>query len=236
MEFLEAFIEDCKYYDIKRVEVKTIVKSVNLKNKTILDIGTGIGRLAFPLSKYAKEIIALEKDRRFKRYFDEHKNRKIKFVNQSAEKFLGRGAKFDVILLAWPTIKFRCISLIKKAVTENTRFIFITCDNNSDFEKTINKLEGGSSFDRDIRNKKKFISLLPKNFKIISRKTINTEYVYPSQKTAFRVIKNSMNLWFKTKFNKEKEEKLKEIIKKHKKDNKIIFREKIWFYLMANAT
>jgi hypothetical protein len=45
-----------------------------------------------------------------------------------------------------------------------------------------------------------------------------------------------MNLWFKTKFNKEKEEKLKEIIKKHKKDNKIIFREKIWFYLMANAT
>jgi len=234
MDFLKAFIEDCRYYDIKKVEARTIAKNVNLKNKTILDIGTGIGRLAFPLSKYAKEIIALDKDRRFKGYFDKHKNKKIKFVNQSAEKFLGRGAKFDVILLAWPTINFRCINLIKKAVNEDMRFIFITCDNNSDFEKIINELEEGRSFDEDIKNKRKFISLLPKNFKIISRKRINTEYVYPNQKTAFRVIKNSMNLWFKTKFNKEKEGKLKEIIKKHKKDNKIIFREKIWLYLMEN--
>ncbi|MBS3090545.1 hypothetical protein J4433_02120 [Candidatus Pacearchaeota archaeon] len=63
MDFLKSFIQDCRYYDLEKREIKTILKYVNLKNKTLLDAGTGIGRLAFPLSKYAKRIVAIDKNK-----------------------------------------------------------------------------------------------------------------------------------------------------------------------------
>jgi len=231
MEFLKAFIDDCKYYDIENIETKTILKNVNLKGKTILDIGAGIGRLSFLLARYAKEVVALDKDKRFKGYFIKHKKKNVKFINQSAEKFLRTNKKFDIILLAWPTFSYKLINLIKNSMHENSLFIFITCDNNSDYEKIIDKLDN-QDFSKDIQNKKRFISLLPKKFKVILKEKINTKYTYPNKTIAFKVIKNSMKLWFNTKFDKEKENKLKNIISKHKQNRKIIFGEKIFFYIL----
>ena len=229
-EFLKAFVEDCRYYDLEKKEIKVILKNVDVKDKTILDIGAGIGRLSFPLSRYAKKVIALDGDKRLKDYFKKHKKRNVRFVNQSLEKFLRKNKKFDVILLAWPTINFSFIKLVKKAMDKNTKFMFITCDNNSDFETIIDKLDTKKDFDKDIENKKKFIENLLKTFKIILEKKINTNYIYPNEKIAFRVIKNAMRLWFNIKFNKELEKKLIKIIKKHKRSNRILFREKIYFY------
>ncbi|MEK6935307.1 MAG: rRNA adenine N-6-methyltransferase family protein [Nanoarchaeota archaeon] len=232
-EFLKAFVEDCKYYDLEKKEIKTILNNINIKGKTILDIGTGVGRLSFPLSEYAKEVIALDSDKRLKDYFKEHRKRNIKFVNQSLEKFLRKKKKFDVILLAWPTINFKFIKLVKKAMNRNTKFVFITCYNNSDFETIIGKLDTKKDFDKDIENKSKFIENLLKKFKVIVEKKINTNYIYPNEKIAFRAIKNAMILWFNIKFNKRLEKKLIKIIKKHKKSNKIIFGEKIYFYILT---
>jgi len=232
MNYLKSFIEDCKYYDKENKELNSIIKYANIKNKTILDIGTGIGRLSFPLSKYAKEVTALDSDKRLAPYFKKHKKGNVKFINQKAENFLKQNKNFDIILLAWPTFNFKFINSIKKTMNKNSLFIFITFDNNSDYETIINNLEPKKSFDKEVKNKKKFLSLLNKNFKIILKKKINTKYIYLDKNIAFKVIKNSMKLWFNIKFNKEKENILKEIIKEHKKDNKVIFGEKIWFYIM----
>ena len=76
MNYLKSFIEDCKYYDKENKELNSIIKYANIKNKTILDIGTGIGRLSFPLSKYAKEVTALDSDKRLAPYFKKHKKGK----------------------------------------------------------------------------------------------------------------------------------------------------------------
>jgi len=235
MKFLDMFIEDCKYYDPKNIEVKTILKYIKLKGKTVLDIGGGIGRLSFPLSKYAKEVIALDKDKRLREYFKKYKKKNVKFINKKAEKFLKRGEKFDVILLAWPTFSFKFIDLIKNTMNKDSRFIFITCDNNSDFETIVDRLKivKKGYFDNDIKNKIKFMQLLPKKFKLLTKKKIPTEYLYPNKKMALKVLKNDMKLFFNIKLNKKAEERLNKLINKHKYNyNNIRFGETIWFYIL----
>ena len=234
MNYLEMFIEDCKYYDPRKVEIKTILKNVNLKGKTILDIGAGIGRLSFPLSKFAKKVIALDKDKRFKEYFEKHKKKNLDFVNIEAEKYLKKNEKFDIILLAWPTLDYKFIKLVKNAMHENSLFIFITCDNNSDFETLVDKIGivPKDYFKKDIKNKEKFLQVLPKEFGIKIKKKLNTEYIYPDKKMAFKILKNSLNMWFNIKLNKKSEFNLNKLIDEHKQKNKIIFKEEIWFYLM----
>lgn len=234
MKFLDMFIEDCKYYDSKNVEIKTILKYAKLKEKTILDIGAGIGRLSFPLSKYAKEIIALDKDRRFLKYFQKYKKKNVKFVNKKAENYIKNGKKFDVIILAWPAFNLKFINLVKKAMHKGSLFIFITCSDHSDFETIVDKLKVVKKdyFNKDVNNKEKFINLLPKKFKLLIKKKIPTDYVYPNKNIAFRIIKNDMNLWFNAKLNKNVEKRLKQMIIRHKKGKKVRFGEIIWFYLL----
>jgi len=227
------FIEDCRYYDSKNTEVKTILKYVELKGKTLLDIGAGIGRLSFPLSKYAKKVIALDKDKRFKEYFKRHKKGNITFINEDIEKFVKKGKRFDVILLAWPAFNFRFIPAIKKLMNKDSTFIFMTCSNSSDFETIIDKLEifRKNYFNKSIKRKRQFIRNILKQFKLTLNKKILADYIYPDENTTFRVLKNDMKMFYNAKFNRKIEEKLKEIINKHKINKKIKFDEEVWFYL-----
>ena len=235
MKYIDMFIEDCKYYDTRQTEVKNILKYSNIKRKKVLDIGAGIGRLSFPLAKYAGEIIALDKDERFRDYFKTHKRKNIKFVNKRVEDYLKNNKKFDIILLAWPTFSFdlKVIGRIKKAMYNESLFIFITCDSNSDYETVVDKLGLTQKcyFDKDISNKASFIRFLPKKFKLISKKRIKTEYVYPSKSIAFRILNNSMKMWFNINLDRKQKEKLERIIKKHKRGKKIKFNEIIYFYI-----
>jgi len=231
MKYLDMFI---KYYDSKKVEIKTILKNVNLKNKTILDIGAGIGRLSFPLAKFAKKVIALDKDKKFKEYFKKHKKQNLKFVNIEAEKYLKNKEKFDIILLAWPTFSYKFVKLVKNAMHKDSLFIFITCDNNSDFETIADKIDvvHKDYFKKDIKNKEKFMKILPKKFKLITKKKLKTNYFYPNKKIAFRILKNSLKMWFNIKLNSKSESNLNKLIDEHKQKNKIIFKGEVWFYLM----
>ncbi|MEK6878100.1 MAG: rRNA adenine N-6-methyltransferase family protein [Nanoarchaeota archaeon] len=234
MKFLDMFKEDCRYYDPDGVEIKTVLKNVDIKNKIILDVGAGIGRLSFPLAKYAKEVIALDSDRKFNEYFKKHKKDNLRFVNQKAEHFLRRKLNVDIFLLAWPTINFKFVSLIKKSMNEESMLVFIICDSNSDFETIIDKLNvfEKDSFKEDIKNKIKFLSIIPKKFKILIKKNIKTRYVYPNERIAFNALKNFVTLWYNINLNKNGQKRLREIIKKHKEGGKIIFGEKIYFYLL----
>ena len=234
MNFLKMFTEDCKYYDLDKIELKNILKYADVKNKTILDVGTGIGRLAFPLAKSAKKVIALDKDKRFRPYFKKHKKTNLKFVNKNAESYLKNKKGFDIVLLAWPTFDFKMINSIKNSMNKYSRLIFITCDNNSDYETIPDKLDvlKKAAFNKDVQNKSKILKKLPKMFKVIIKKKLKTDYEYPYKKTAFRIIKSGLKLWFGIKLNKIDEIKLINLINKHKRGSKMIFKEKLYFYVL----
>lgn len=238
INFLKAFIEDCRYYDPERIEVKTILNHVDLKGKTLLDIGTGIGRLAFPLAKCAKAVVALDKDKRFIPYFMKHKEKNVKFVNRNLESYLKVSRKFDILLIAWPTFDFKLMKLAKKAMHKDSLCIFITCDNSSDWEKIVDKLGTPKNkvYKYDLENKAKFLKRVQKEFNVQEKKKVITNFTYPNEKLAFRVLRNSIKMWFAVRFTPKIEERLKNIIKSHKKDGKIVFVEEIWFYILKNKS
>lgn len=233
MEFVKAFIEDMKYYDPKNKELKTIIKNVNLNGKTIVDIGAGSGRLSFPLAKIVRKVVAIESNRKLANYLKKNKKRNIEVINKRAGNYI-RNKKFDIILLAWPTIDFKWMKLVKSTMHKDSFLIFTTCDGNSDFETIIDKINVVKKdyFKEDIRNKNKFIKQLPVKFRLIKKQYIKTTVEFPNKNIAFRIIKNSLGLWFNVKLNKESEARLKKLIQSHQKNKRIIFKEGVWFYLL----
>ena len=115
-----------------------------------------------------------------------------------------------------------------------SRLIFITCDNNSDYETIPDKLDvlKKAAFNKDVQNKSRILGKLPKMFKIITNRKLRTDYKYPDEKTAFRIIKSGLKLWFGIKLNKIDEIKLINLINKHKRGSKMIFKEKLYFYVL----
>src|SRR3989344_373749 len=233
MNFVKSFVEDMKYYDPQKKELKTIISNANLNDKTIVDIGAGSGRLSFPLSNIAKIVIAIESDGRLLNYLRKNKKRNIEIINEKAENYI-KNKKFDVILLAWPTIDFKWIKLVNEAMHEDSLFIFTTCDSHSDFETIIDKIKAVKKdyFEEDIRNKNNFIKQLPTKFKLIKKKSIKTTVNFPNKNIAFYIIKNSLSLWFHVKLNKESENNLKKLISNHQKGKRVLFKENVLFYLL----
>lgn len=222
-----------KYYDPKKKELKTIIKNVDIRNKIVADIGAGYGRLTLPLAKYAKKIVAIEKDKRLTSYLKRKERENIEIITQKAETYL-KNKKFDVLLLAWPQISYKWIETIKKAMNKNSIFIFTTCDNKSEYERIVDKIGivSENRFKKDIKNKQKFIAGLPKKFRLIKKKKISTTMKFPNEKIAAKIIKDGLKLWFKIILNKKAEEKLKNIVNNHRKDKEIIFKEEVYFYLL----
>ena len=233
MNFVKTFVEDMKYYDPLNKELDEI-KKINLKGKTLVDIGAGSGRLSIPLSKSTKRIFAIEMNKQLAKYIANKNIKNIEIINQKAEFYL-KNKKFDILILAWPTFEFKWINLIRNSMHKDSHFIFTTCKSDSEYESIIDKLEisDKKSYAKNINNKEKFINMLPKKFKLVKKKLIKTSVEFLNKETAFRIIKNSLVFWFKISFNKEKDEKLKKLIEKNRNGNKIIFKEEVWFYLLT---
>ncbi|GEM_PF-2220803 len=235
--FLKDFIEDCRYYDHEQKEVKHILKSVDLRGKTVLDVGAGIGRLAFPLARYAKEVVAVDQDRRLSPYWKLHGRKNVTFVNTTVEQYLKNRKKFDVILLAWPTLDFRIFSSLKKAMHEKSIFILFMCADDSDFESVVDKIGivRKSHFSKSIKRKQRFLKHLLSAFSWIRKDKVKTSYIYPNEYVAFRILKNGFRMWYALTLHNKAEENLKKIIHRHKRGKKIVFQEEDWFYLFKHA-
>ncbi len=89
-----------------------------------------------------------------------------------------------------------------------------------------------AAFNKDVRNKERILKKLPKMFKVITCKKLRTNYEYPNRKIAFRIIKNGLKLWFDINLNKKEENSLIKLIAKHQRRKRIMFNEKLYFYIL----
>ncbi len=93
--------KDLKYYDPENIEIKTLLKLADFRDKIVLDVGCGVGRLTVPISKISKKILAIDKDEDIIKYCKKYKRRKnIEYINADIRNF--RNNKFDIAILAQP--------------------------------------------------------------------------------------------------------------------------------------
>jgi len=82
-------------------DVRQINRLVDVKNKSVLEIGCGTGRITFPLAERAGEIVAFDIDENAtEEALKRNQNENVKFLAENIET-TQLGKKFDVILCTW---------------------------------------------------------------------------------------------------------------------------------------
>jgi ubiquinone/menaquinone biosynthesis C-methylase UbiE len=96
---------DLSAYPPDGMEVRLIERFTTLKNKRVLEVGCGDGRLTFQYAPAAEQVLAFDPDRAsIEDALDEQawlKVRNVDFRLGSIERMPVRGAPFDVALFSW---------------------------------------------------------------------------------------------------------------------------------------
>jgi 16S rRNA G966 N2-methylase RsmD len=229
---VKTLLDESKYYDKEQVEIKTILNNINLDNKKIVDIGAGVGRLALPLTKYAKNVIALDSNNKLMNYYKTIKNPKLKFIYNKAEKYL-KNKQFDTFIFAWPPLDKKLVRVIKKSMHEKSQLIIFIPNNNSDYESIMEKIGiiSNSESKKYSLNKQKFLKFLERDFKVIKKDLLKTKYTYQNKSVAFNKIKENINFWYDVELTTEQLNQLKMIINLHN-NHKVLFNELVYFYIL----
>jgi ubiquinone/menaquinone biosynthesis C-methylase UbiE len=96
---------DLSAYPPDGMEIRLIESFTTLKNKRVLEVGCGDGRLTFQYAPAAKQVLAFDPDRAsIEDALDEQawlNVRNVDFRLGSIERLPLRGAPFDVALFSW---------------------------------------------------------------------------------------------------------------------------------------
>lgn len=231
---VKILIDESKYYDKEKIEIKSILNNINLSNQEIVDVGAGVGRLSLPLTEYAKKIIALDCNEKLKNYYKNIKNPKLKFICDKAKKYL-KNKQFGIFIFAWPPLDKQLVRVIKRSMYDKGKLIVFIPKNNSDYESIVEKIEiiNKNESVRYSQNKQQFLNFLEREFKVIKKNLIKTKYAYQNKIIAFDKIKENIEFWDGIKLTAEQLTKLREIISSHNTPkDKIIFNELVYFYIL----
>lgn len=219
-QFIELFKKDCECYDIEQKELNAILSSVDFKlDERLIDIGGGVGRLALPLSKYV-EVIAIDPNETL---LNEIKDSKIETINIKIENYLPK-QKFDYALIAWP--QFENYEVIfnhvkTKILKENGKLIVLKSKQHSLREITK------QLFPELFTSGKGFLKILPQYFNIEKEKVIETQQVYSSEDSAFKLMKFELEVFYGKKLDKEQKIILLKFLKEKEKLGKVYLNAKI---------
>jgi len=95
-------------------DVRQINRLVDVKNKSVLEIGCGTGRITFPLAKKAREIVAIDIDEiAISEASRRNRYENVRFLVENVET-VRLGKKIDLILSTW--IGFMYLNDVSKAI------------------------------------------------------------------------------------------------------------------------
>jgi ubiquinone/menaquinone biosynthesis C-methylase UbiE len=182
-----------EFFQSTEIELKTILKFVNFKNKIILDVGGGSGRLAIPLSKLAKKIFVIDPEKemleQLKVKVKKNNIENIEIKNASAEKIPYPDESFDIAMCAWilPYINLeKAFGEMKRVLKKGGWLIVIDHYGNDDWEK-LTIIENPKHKKRYDKRNKKVLNLI-KDFQIIKTKIVDSFLKFPNLAIARKVI------------------------------------------------
>lgn len=153
-------------------EEDSFLKQINPKNKKILDLGCGTGRLNYKLSKKAKKMIGIDNSKEMLKIAKEKKIQNSKFIYSNIEKLPFKNNSFDIVVssLAIEHLKSinETIKETKRVLKPHGEFIF-SFSNFSDKKKTISIEKDNKNINIKIypRTKNQYLKILKKyGFKI----------------------------------------------------------------------
>ncbi|MBS9773711.1 MAG: class I SAM-dependent methyltransferase [Tenacibaculum sp.] len=204
--------------------IKAILKCSNIKDKNILEIGCGSGRITKDLAKYAKSITAIDPDDNSLKIAKENlTSNKITFIKGLGEdlSFL-KDKKFDVVIysLSLHHIPYKAMELSLKQATEllndNGKLIIIEPDKNGSLIKAEELFNVGDGDETFVKQKAiKAIKSL-KNYEVIKKDYFNTLFYFNDE---IDFLENMLPD-YKTKPNNLISE-IKKFLNEHKENDKI---------------
>lgn len=205
--------------------IKTILENSDIKNKRILEIGCGSGRITKDLIKYAKSITAIDPDiNSLKRAKESITAQNIQFIQGLGEdlSFL-KPKNFDLIIYSLSLHhiphQYMQTTLLQATKLLDTfgEIIVIEPDKNGSLIEAEEKFNVGDGDETFVKEKaKEAISSLQK-WKIVKKSDFSTLFYFDNEIDFF----NNMLSDYKSKSDEFISE-LKNFLKKHTKNGKII--------------
>ena len=137
-----------KHYDghaSTQEEVEQIHSLADFKDKTVLEIGCGTGRITFPLAKHAKEVIAIDIDEDALREARSKDAKNITFLHENVETMqLGT---FDMVISSWMGFMYVDTEKAVSNISQHTKdtFLLLSTDPKNEFHTLLSLLLGKES-------------------------------------------------------------------------------------------
>jgi ubiquinone/menaquinone biosynthesis C-methylase UbiE len=182
------------WFDPTQIELKTLLKLVNFKNKIVLDVGAGTGRLDIPISKIAQRVCAIEPQEEMLEYMKDKIGKiglkNIEFKKASAEDIPYPNDSFNVVLCTWVMSHLKdsekSFYEMKRVLKRNGILLIIEHAGNDDYEK-LSLIENPECKGRYEKRRESIMKQL-KDFQNIKTKIIDSYIEFPNLKIATKVI------------------------------------------------
>ncbi|GEM_PF-2950065 len=210
------------YYDPEKKEIKTIITETDLKNKNVLEVGCGTGRLTLELAKYCKEVIAIDHNEIAIEYCKEkyHNQKNITFLHKDIENLKNfNDTDFEIIITSWIGLHHakdqeKIIENIYKLLKKDGTLLIIEAYPDSEYIQILNMLRPKESKMKEMQTKLR--TGLFKKFKNLNEKIVNTKYLFPNYERLEETFKIELVYEEDSYWNESDSLKLKEYINKKK--------------------
>lgn len=184
-----------KWFDPDEIELNTVLRLVDFRDKIVLDVGAGTGRLTFPISKIANKVCAIEPEEEMIQHLKERMDKlksknKIEAEKASVENIPYSNNYFDVVICAWVVGHFKNIkkgfSEIKRVLKNDGILLIIEHNGNDEWEK-LSIIEDPNFIDVYKERYNRIMEEI-KDFQNIKTKVIDSFITFPNLEIAEAVI------------------------------------------------
>jgi ubiquinone/menaquinone biosynthesis C-methylase UbiE len=208
------------YYDEKNVEEKAIFQETNFKNKKILEVGCGTGRITKKLLKKAKHVTAIDNSRECIDFCKKTiKSKKVDFIELGIKDVKILNQKFDIILTSWIGLshfkdKKEIIENLHDCLNKKSIFLVIDAFEESEYVQILNLVEERKHMNiNNINSLKKVIFDV---FGNINEKIYSTEYKFPNYEALRQYFIIELQYEGNYKWTEKMEKKLSDYVKNKK--------------------
>lgn len=184
-----------EYFDPSDLELKTLRTLADFRNKVVLDVGAGTGRLAIPLAREVQKLCAMDPARDMldfmrKRLVELQLEDKVEIKEVSSEFIPYPSNYFDIILCVWVVCHFKnfekSFQEVKRVLKNGGTLLVVDHYGEDEWEmlRVLDSPEKASQY------KEKYNTVLDqiKDFKDVKEKVLDAYIRFPGLTTAEGVI------------------------------------------------